>query len=65
MLTANNWLEETDGFRIPGLEVRGEERREKEAAVRERDHEHMARRNSKCLEYTAGEVARPTHRRGD
>jgi hypothetical protein len=30
----------------------------KEAVMRERNHEHMARRNSKYLGYSAGELAR-------
>lgn len=38
-------------------------RRRKEEAMREVDHECVARRNNKYLGYTGEEVARPTVRR--
>ena len=50
---------------------KGEEKRRKNQRGRkklqtgERSHEHMARRNSKYLGYTAGEVARPAVREAD
>jgi hypothetical protein len=38
-------------------------RRGEKAPQQERYHEHVARRNSKYLGYTAGEVARPAVRK--
>lgn len=40
-------------------------RKEEEAATRGVDYAHMARRNSKYLGYTTGEVGRPAVRRVD
>ena len=42
-----------------GERDRGGRKGEEEAAMREMNHECMARRNSKYLGCTAGEVARP------
>ena len=39
--------------------------REEEATGEEIDQEHVARRNSKCLGYITGEVARPAFGRVD
>lgn len=50
---------------VGGGERKREKEKEEEAAMRGDDHEHMARRNSKCLGYTAREVTRPAVRRVD
>ena len=51
-----------------GREKKGrkkKQRRRRKSPREEKDHEHMTRRNSKYLGYTAGEVARPGVRRVD
>jgi len=47
------------------LEERDWKRKKRKLVGREMGHEHMGRRNSKYLGYTAGEVARPSIRRVD
>ena len=61
---------EVGGFGVTWLEERDQEEEEKtrgeeEATWGEMDCEHMARRNSKYLGYTTGEVARPAVRKVD
>ena len=51
------WLEERPE------EEEGERRRERKPPQGEMDDKQMAKRNSKCLGYTAGEGARPAVRR--
>jgi hypothetical protein len=45
--------------------VRRTRRREEKVPWEELYYEHMARRNSKYLGYTAGEMARPAVRKAD
>lgn len=37
-----------------------EKRKRREAPWGEKHHEHMAKRNNRCLPYTTGKVAKPT-----
>jgi hypothetical protein len=54
------------GFELPGWWWREEtRRRRRKPPCREMDDEHVARRNSKYLVYTTGEVARPAIRKVD
>ena len=60
------------GFSVTWLGVSDKDREKKKGHRRgrkqpqeEKDHEHVARRNSKCLDYTAGEADRQADTRID